>query len=207
MDTPNVPGPAPRTGLATSSLVLGILGILCLGPLTGIPAIITGHMAYHRSRRAPAVHGGGGIALAGLILGYVSFIVGIAMLAIFAGISLPALAKAKSRAQEIRCVNNLKQIGLAVRIYATDHKDQFPSGFLAITTELGSPSVLTCPADRSRHEVKGDWSQVDDQVISYEYLTPGIKEADAIGKVIVRCPIHGSTVLGDGSVQMGARRP
>ena len=47
-------------------------------------------------------------------------------MAIIAGMALPALAKAKSKAQSISCVNNLKQLGLAARIYANDHNDVYP---------------------------------------------------------------------------------
>ena len=40
----------PQQGLAVTSLVLGIVSLVCLGPLTGIPAIICGHIARKRSR-------------------------------------------------------------------------------------------------------------------------------------------------------------
>ena len=50
--------------------------------------------------------------------------VGVAAMA--AGMLLPALAKAKSRAQTINSVSNLKQLGLAARMYANDNKDKYP---------------------------------------------------------------------------------
>lgn len=55
---------------AVWSLVLGVLSILCLGIVTGIPAIICGHSARSRIRKDPASASGDGMALAGLILGY-----------------------------------------------------------------------------------------------------------------------------------------
>jgi hypothetical protein len=58
----------PTSGAATASLVLGILGILCLG-LPAIPAVICGHLAL-REIRAGA-RGGHGRAVAGLVLGYI----------------------------------------------------------------------------------------------------------------------------------------
>jgi len=72
-----LPGHPPRTdGLATTSFVLGLLGLFCvLGPFAGIPAIICGHLAGRRVSASGGTLGGGGIALAGFILGCVGTLV------------------------------------------------------------------------------------------------------------------------------------
>lgn len=64
---PVKPSVAPA---AVWSLVLGILSILCLGIITGIPAIICGHSARSCIRKDPSSASGAEMALTGLILGY-----------------------------------------------------------------------------------------------------------------------------------------
>lgn len=66
----------PSTSLASASLVLGIFGLLLscfwLGILPGVPAVICGHMAISQIRKDPLRVGGHGMAVAGLVLGYLS---------------------------------------------------------------------------------------------------------------------------------------
>ncbi len=59
----------PRTGFAVWALVLGILSI-CGLPFLSIPAVILGHLALRRSKREPNRFGGGGLAVGGLVTGY-----------------------------------------------------------------------------------------------------------------------------------------
>lgn len=105
----------------------------------------------------------------------------------------------KEKAMSIMCINNLKQIGLAARIWANDNNDVLPPDFLSMTNELSTPKVLVCPADTGRSAAP-DWRQFSAANLSYEYLNPSGSETDPQA-VLARCRVHNHVCLSDGSVQ------
>ncbi len=81
---------APTSGLAVSSLVLGILSLLGCLIIAAIPAVICGHVALSGIRRSQGCISGDGLAWAGLIMGYTA--IAITALVFFAMVSIPAFA-------------------------------------------------------------------------------------------------------------------
>jgi prepilin-type N-terminal cleavage/methylation domain-containing protein len=61
----------------------------------------------------------------------VELLVVIAILAILAGLLLPALIGARDRAHQATCVNNLRQIGIGMKMYVEDHESKFPPAYVA----------------------------------------------------------------------------
>ena len=57
---------------AVWSFVLSRLSLLCFGPLTGIPAIICGHVSHSNIKKSQGTLTGGGLAVAGLVIGYIA---------------------------------------------------------------------------------------------------------------------------------------
>jgi len=92
--------PTGTSGLAITSLITGIVGILC-APILATTAIITGHIARSQIRKNPNLKGSG-LALTGLIFGYVwivFFIIGVAVDITMAPQILQAIQKAQQQQQ------------------------------------------------------------------------------------------------------------
>lgn len=87
MQPQNIPSyanmPNQQNTLAIVSLVCGILSLICLGIITGVPAIITGFMQLNKIKTDPATYGGRGMAIGGMVTGSIGTlfsILGILML-------------------------------------------------------------------------------------------------------------------------------
>jgi competence protein ComGC len=147
--TPSVAGmPAKTSGLAITSLVLGILSVLllivCLGPLLAIPAIICGHVAFSKIGKSGGQLQGRGLAMAGFITGYVS----LALTLLLVPIAIPNFVKARQAAQKAVCVRQLERIDAAKSQWALEnHKDKDAiATWDDLNKYLNSSEPLKCPA-------------------------------------------------------------
>ena len=122
-------GAVPSTsGLAVASLILSICAVaMCLGPVTGIPGIICGHMALARIRDSGGMVTGRGMALAGLVLGYLSLLMVVFFVILMAGVTLPAFVRARDTAREVATLNAVRQIGMACMVAAEESNGRLPS--------------------------------------------------------------------------------
>ena len=103
----------------------------------------------------------------------IELLVVIAIIAILAAIILPVLANSKHKARRAQCASQLKQIGTALRIWASDNEGHFPwtvsvdeggamapvewiDYFRAADKEMVTPRILACPSDKEKKPCD-DW--------------------------------------------------
>lgn len=120
--------PPKTSALAIWSLVLGILSLFCFWIFAAIPGVICGHMALSRIHRSGGTVAGQGLAIAGLVTGYIGIVVGIVaaivVIPMVMAIAVPNFVKARETARTTVCIANLRQIDAAKQQWADENKRQ-----------------------------------------------------------------------------------
>jgi hypothetical protein len=134
----------PTDGKAKASMILGILSLFCF--LGGIPAIILGHMSRANIRQSMGRLKGDGMAVAGLIMGYISVAYTVCMLFIVAAIVLPNFLRAKMAANESTAQATVRTVGTAQIQYQAQYSDV---GYAPDLASLGGDPCSTATAEHA----------------------------------------------------------
>ena len=101
---------------------MGILSLTCFYLLTAIPAVICGHVAWSRIKRSAGQLTGEGLALAGMITGYIGIALSLVVLPLLLAMAIPNFVKGRKFAQTNACIQNLRIIDGAKQQWALENK-------------------------------------------------------------------------------------
>lgn len=175
-----------RTGAAALTWLIG-LGV-CLGVIAFIIH------ARRATRREPTKFAGAGLAVAGLVVTLVSlvFLLGLVPL------SFVMRREVDRQVAVGTCAENLIAVGRALQGYAIDHGN-YPETLLGLRGILRRPERLWCAGDTNRAPAS-NWDLMSAENISFELLQPGGTEQENQTNPVIRCPVHGLEVLGNGKL-------
>lgn len=133
----NAPAPVGNAETSGKAIVSLICGLLFFVPFLFVAAIVFGHLALSEIRKSAGRLKGEGVAIAGLVLGYL-WIVGIPIILIIAAIAIPNLLRARMAANESSAIGSLRTLVAAEATYAAVHPGQGYTCSLKDLTEAGS---------------------------------------------------------------------
>jgi hypothetical protein len=119
-----------KTGMAITSMVLGIIGavgaIVVVGIPIGLIGLILGIIALVKANKHPQQYGGKGFAITGIVTGGLGGVLAVPMLLMFA-ILMPSLGRARELSNRSYCAANLRGITQSMIVYSAENSDQYPT--------------------------------------------------------------------------------
>lgn len=136
----------------------------------------------------------------------VEMLVVVGIIGILASMLLPALAKAKAKANATKCLNHIRQLGLASTMYAGDHDDELPRrgrGFsntwaYALLPYYKDPQILKCPSDsftEKRSYLINGFNDYWEKNLSPEHYALVMKWSYPHGMKLTSIPLPSETVV------------
>ena len=138
--------------MALVSMVLGICSFFTW-IITGIPAVICGHIAKSKIKKSGGALSGSGMATTGLVCGYVSFGL-IFVIAFLAALATPVIMKQKRKADQVQTSSAAKQTFLYLIEYDDDH-GKFPDSLEDLAAANPSYDAAALKPSRGEWEYHG----------------------------------------------------
>lgn len=183
----------PQTdGKATGSLILGILSLFfCFSILAGIPAVILGHMSRKNIRQSMGRLKGDGMALAGLIMGYISF-AAIPLILIIAAIAIPNFLRAKITANDSTAASVMRTVNTAQVTYTTNYPAK---GYAHDLATLGPGPSGRCGTESETYACALDGVVANrNEKAGYRFNMTAVCDGTCTDYLVVAAPItEGST--------------
>ncbi len=102
-----------------------------------------------------------------------------------------------------QCQDQLRQLGLASRVFAIDNADHLPTEWSQVAESLDSPATLVCPSE-ALTVIPTNFAALDPLAVSYLLDAPGT--SDAVVQQYAHCRVHGHLLNTDGTVVAGTNR-
>lgn len=108
---------------------------------------------------------------------YVAWAVGVVVIGgMLVSVMLPSLCRSSETANRVKCASNLKQIGLAISLYAKDHGGQYPHLLAVLPSEQDiTAEVMTCPSSNDEKPAATDIAEIVAELTAAETKAPGHK--------------------------------
>lgn len=161
-------GPQQTDGKATGSMVLGILSLVGFSILAGIPAVVLGHISRREIRESRGRLTGDGMALAGLIMGYVSLAIVPIIVLIVASIAIPNLLRARMAANESAAASTVRTINTTQVTYSVSYPKK---GYAIDLATLGPGSAGTCEEGTAQNACLLDGAVADSRCTAGTWCT------------------------------------